>query len=180
MSNIVDRNVVVLTPEERDRGKFLTEAKHIERCRLALALGSNPVLDANSLPAMEVRPACNVSSRENSWHARFEIGIDDNTAINSKSSAFGEPSARARGDHEIRLKRAAAFKLHLLAVYGVCRVLEVGKSTVFLMERAHEVAYLLAENTLHRSFLRRHRIMPSSNHAPEQHGGVADVLTRIR
>ena len=64
MSNIVDRNVVVvLTPEERDRGKFLTEAKRTERCRLALALGGNPVLDANSLPAMEVRPACNVSSR---------------------------------------------------------------------------------------------------------------------
>ena len=40
------------------------------------------------------------------------------------------------------------------------------------MERAHEVAHLLAENTLHRSFLRRHRIMPSSNRAPEKHGAL--------
>jgi len=45
--DIVDGDVVVLAPEERDGRKCLTPAEHVESGRLSLALVDHPMLDAN-------------------------------------------------------------------------------------------------------------------------------------
>jgi hypothetical protein len=110
MTDIIDRDVVVLAPEEGDGGKSLAVPEHVERSGLSLALGYHPMLDADALTAMWVGPACNVTGRPNGWRARFEIGIHDNTAINDKPShvcKFGPRAHTDIDDHEIRLKRAA-------------------------------------------------------------------------
>ena len=93
--------------------------------------------------------------------AGLEIGVDDDAAIDGEPGPLGELDPRAHadaGDHEIRLERAAAFELHLLAVDGARRLLEVEDDAVLLMERAHEVAHLRAEDSLHRPFVRRHHV----------------------
>ena len=46
MADVVDRDVLVLAPEERDRGIALAAAEQVARGRLALPLGDDPVLDA--------------------------------------------------------------------------------------------------------------------------------------
>ena len=86
---------------------MLAMPEHVERSGLSLALGDHPMLDADALTAMRVGPACNVSGRPNCWHARFEIGIHDNTAINDKPRHFCKFGPRAHtdtDDHEIRFK----------------------------------------------------------------------------
>ena len=65
MADIVDRNVVVLAPEERNGVKFLAPPEHVERRGLSLALGDDPMLDANRLAAMRVGPARDVARGEN-------------------------------------------------------------------------------------------------------------------
>src|SRR5665213_2040408 len=45
--DVIDRNVVMLAPEERHGAERLALPKHVERRGLTLALGDDPVLDAN-------------------------------------------------------------------------------------------------------------------------------------
>ena len=113
------------------------------------------------LAAVRIGPARNVAGREDPGRARFEIGVHDDAAINGEPGLFGELDPRAHadaGDHEIGLERAAALELHLLAVDGARRVLEVENDAVLLVQRAHEVAHLRTEDALHRPFVRRHHM----------------------
>src|SRR6476661_2899756 len=57
VADIVDRNVVVLTPEERHGVELLPRTEHVQRGGLALPLGDDPVLDAYRDAAVHVRPA---------------------------------------------------------------------------------------------------------------------------
>ena len=107
---------------------------------------------------VRIGPAGNVASREDPGHARFEIGVDDDTTIKSKSRAFGEFDTWSHtdaGDHEIRLKHSTVLEFHLLAVDGICRVLEVENDSVLLVEIAHKVAHLWTQNAFHRPLVRR-------------------------
>src|SRR4029077_3258209 len=72
MTDIVDRDVVVLAPEERHRDERLAMAEHVARRGLALSFGDHPVLDANGRSAVRVRPARDVSGREDAGRAGFE------------------------------------------------------------------------------------------------------------
>src|SRR5690348_16539504 len=47
MADVVDRDVVMLAPEERHGVEPFAAAEHVERGRLSLALCDDPVLDAN-------------------------------------------------------------------------------------------------------------------------------------
>jgi len=49
VTDIVDRNVVMLTPEKRHGGERRAIAEHVERSGLPLTLSHNPVLDADVL-----------------------------------------------------------------------------------------------------------------------------------
>src|ERR1700680_3918571 len=62
MADIVDRDVVVLAPEEGHGGKSLAVPEHVERSGVTLALCHYPMLDANALAAMQIRPARNVAA----------------------------------------------------------------------------------------------------------------------
>src|ERR1700687_3928124 len=161
MADIVNRDVVVLAPEEGNGGKSLAVPEHIECRGLPLALGHHPMLDANALATIRIRPARNVTDRPDRWRARFEIGIYDDAPINGQPGPFGKfdswPHADA-GHHEIHLERTTAFQTHLITVNGARCVLEVKNDTVLLVERAYEIAHLWTQNTLHRSLFRRHHM----------------------
>src|SRR6516225_5525186 len=81
MADVVDRDVVVLAPEERHRGIALAAAEQVARGRLALPLGDDPVLDAQPLAAVGVGPAGDVAGGENAGRAGVEVFIDDHAAI---------------------------------------------------------------------------------------------------
>src|SRR4030095_5389527 len=56
VTDVVDRDVVVLTPEKRHRIEPLATPKDVPRRDLALALRHDPVLDADAIARMRIRP----------------------------------------------------------------------------------------------------------------------------
>src|SRR5215831_18307947 len=70
VADVVDRHVVMLTPEERHRVELLALAHHVERRGLALALRHDPVLDADVLPGMRIGPTRDVASSIDARDAR--------------------------------------------------------------------------------------------------------------
>ncbi len=95
VTDVVDRDVVVLAPEERSGRESLAAAKHVERCNLSLALGDDPMFDPDRLAAVRVRPAGDVASGEDARRGRLEIGVDHDAAIHPEAGRFGNPDARA-------------------------------------------------------------------------------------
>src|SRR5262249_19093505 len=87
--------VVVLAPEEGHLREGLLRTQHVEGCDLTLALGDDPMLDADRSAAQRVRPAGDVAGGEDSGLARLEIGIDADTAIEPEARPLGEFSAGA-------------------------------------------------------------------------------------
>ena len=81
MADIVDRDVVVLAPEEGDGGKFLAITEHVQRRGLSLALGNHPMLDAYRLAAIGIGPPRDIAGGENRRLAGFEIGVHGDAAI---------------------------------------------------------------------------------------------------
>src|SRR5262249_27898267 len=121
MADIVDRDVIMLAPEEWDSSKFFAAPEQVAGRGLALTLGHDPMLDANLIAAMRIGPPRDVAGSQNRWLARFQIGVHAHPAIHGKSGSLGEREPRANadpGDHKISLERAAAFELHLSAVNG--------------------------------------------------------------
>src|SRR5687767_1401159 len=57
VSDVVDHEVVVLAPEERNCVEALMRPQDVASCRLALTLRGDPVLDTNALPRDRVRVA---------------------------------------------------------------------------------------------------------------------------
>src|SRR5262245_4810655 len=55
MTDVLDRHVVVLAPEERDRIEALAPAEHVARRHLTLAFGDDPMLDADLRTRMRIR-----------------------------------------------------------------------------------------------------------------------------
>ena len=159
VADIVDRDVVVLAPEERHGVELLAQAQHVERRGLALALGDHPVLDADRLAAVRIGPAGDVAGGEDARRAGLEKRVDHDAAIDGEPRLLGKLEPRPHADahdDEIGLERAAALQLHLLAVDGGHRVLEMEDDAVLLVQRAHEVAHRGPQDALHRPLLRRH------------------------
>ena len=73
---VIDSHIVVLTPEEWNRVKLFATAKNILSCYLALAFSDHPVLDANSLAGVRIRPAGGIACSEDSGDAGFEVFVD--------------------------------------------------------------------------------------------------------
>src|SRR5580704_13304851 len=60
-------------------------------------------LDADVLAALRIGPACDVARREESGHARFEIGVHDHSAVKPKGRPF--PQVRSAGARQCRRSR---------------------------------------------------------------------------
>src|SRR5215467_8586495 len=90
MAHVVDGHIVVLTPEERNSIKFLTAAKNVLGCHLPLTLSDHPMLDANSLAGVWIRPAGDVAGSENSGGTGFQVFVDCDTPIDVEPSLLGQ------------------------------------------------------------------------------------------
>ena len=72
VADVVDRDVVVLAPEERNSVESLADAEDVASGNLTLTLGHDPVFDANPIAAVRVRPSRDVASGEYPRRARLE------------------------------------------------------------------------------------------------------------
>src|SRR5436190_10017380 len=67
VADVVEQQVVLLGPEERNSVEALARAEHVAGRRLALAFGDDPMLDADALAGQPVRPtgdvACSIDAR---------------------------------------------------------------------------------------------------------------------
>ena len=75
VADIIDRDVIMLAPEERHGVELLAAAEHVQRRGLALALGHDPVFDADALAAMRIGPARDVAGGEDFRRAGLEIVV---------------------------------------------------------------------------------------------------------
>jgi hypothetical protein len=66
VADVVYRDVIVLTPKEWHGDELLSSLRHVERGGLALALGDNPVLDADVLAIVRIGPTRDVARCEDS------------------------------------------------------------------------------------------------------------------
>src|ERR1700736_1820998 len=98
VADVVYRDIIVLTPEEGYGDKLLTAPEDVERSGRALALGDNPVLDADGLAAVRIGPARDVSRSEEAGHARVEIGVYDHSAVELKAGLLGKFGPGAHAD----------------------------------------------------------------------------------
>src|SRR5436309_3544551 len=111
MPYVIDRQVVMLAPKERHRVEDLALPKHISSGGLALALGHNPMFDADTLCGMWIGPARDVARGVNSGYAGLEIAIDLHAAIKPQSRVLGQSETRPHAYpdyHEFGIQYAAA------------------------------------------------------------------------
>ena len=103
-------------PEEWHVIEAFAPAEDVVRRCLALALGDDPMFDADSLTGKPVRPARDVAGSEDALDAGFEVLIDDSAAIDLESRLFRQRDWRPDADpddDEVGLKAFSAFNVTL-------------------------------------------------------------------
>src|SRR5262249_28271195 len=95
VTDIVDRHVVVLAPEERHRGELLRASEHIERGGLALALGDDPMLHPNIIAAVGIRPTDDVARGKDPRRGGFKVLVDHNAAVEPETRPVSKLGSRA-------------------------------------------------------------------------------------
>src|SRR5262249_16771514 len=143
MTDIDDRDVVVLAPEERDLGEWLPLSEHVARRGLALPLGHHPMLDPQVLSGVGIGPARDIAGREDAGCARLQVCVDGDAAVDLEARALGELDARPHADadyHEVGRQRRAALELDGAGIDRGWGLPEMKHDTVLLMDGAHEIA----------------------------------------
>jgi hypothetical protein len=62
MSDVIDRNVIMLAPEKWRGREWLAKAQHVACRRLTLALRNHPMLDADLVPGIGITPSTTKSA----------------------------------------------------------------------------------------------------------------------
>src|SRR6478609_4853967 len=161
VTDIVDRNVVVLAPEERGRSEWCRDTHHIEGGDLPLPFGDHPMLDADAFAGDRIRPAGDIAGGVNSGRTGFHVFVDDHALVDREAGLFGERQAWTHSDpdhNKIGVERASVFERHALAVNCTHAVLEMEFDPMLFMQRTDEVSKLRPEYPLERAFFRRHYV----------------------
>src|SRR5262249_39549313 len=81
VADIVDRDVVMLAPKEWYGLELFAPAQHIQRGRLPLTLGDDPMFDADALPRVRIGPARDVAGAIDVGRARLQVTVDREAAV---------------------------------------------------------------------------------------------------
>src|SRR5262249_22193045 len=161
VSDVIDRNVIVLAPEEWNVGKPLPLSEHVARRGLALPFGHNPVLDPQTLAVAGVGPARDIPGGKKAGRASLEIFVHRHAAVDLQAGALGQletwPYANA-DDHEVCRQGGAALELDAGTLDRGRRFLEMERDAVFLVNGANEFAEFAPQHALQRMAIRRHHV----------------------
>src|SRR4029079_11502437 len=98
MTDIVDRHVVMLAPKKRNIGILFTVSDHVQGGCLSLTLRDDPMLDAEVLTGIRVRPTCNIAGCKDSWCTRLGVGIYGDASFDEKPRFYREVDSGAHSD----------------------------------------------------------------------------------
>src|SRR4051794_10050920 len=90
MTDIVDRKVVMLAPEERDVGETFAPPQDIARNGLALELSSDPVFDPERFPTVRIRPSRDIAGGIDSRRAGLQVCVHDHAAVDREAGLLGK------------------------------------------------------------------------------------------
>jgi hypothetical protein len=86
----------MLAPEEGHGVEAFAAAEDVARRRLALALGHDPVLDADALAAVRIGPARDVAGGEDAGGTGLEILVDGDALVGGEADGLGRAVAGRR------------------------------------------------------------------------------------
>src|SRR6202161_686470 len=98
VTDIIDRHVVMLAPEERHRIERLARAQHVARRGLALAFRHHPMLDPDIFFRMRIGPARDIAGGKDAGNAAFEEFIHRDATVEFQAGRFGQGQARTHAD----------------------------------------------------------------------------------
>ncbi len=151
--DVVDADVVVLAPEERDGVETFAHSEHVLRGHLTLALGDHPVLHANPIAGMRIGPARDVARREHPWRAGLQVLVHCQALVRREARLLGprdrRPHADARDD-EIGFDGLPVAQRHLASVDTIDLCAQMEHHAVALVQRPDELAHLRAHDALER------------------------------
>ena len=161
VSDVSDRDVVVLAPEERHRVEWFAAAEDVARRDLPLALRDHPVLDSNALVRMRIRPPRDVARGKDPAGARLEVLVDDDAFVERESGVLGQRRRRTDADahhDEVGVDRSAAAQANRAAIDRRHRLPEVEHDAVRFVKPLHEASELDAHDPLERHRIRRDHV----------------------
>ena len=99
MANVIDRDVVVLTPKEGHAVITVADAQHGAGSRPPLPFCHHPVLDADAFATVAIRPSSDIPRgvNINTPCVRLQIFTDHHAAVEPQACFLGK--LRARGDN---------------------------------------------------------------------------------
>src|SRR5262249_5253327 len=157
VADVVDRDVIMLAPEEWHVGKGRAVARDRAGAGLALPLGDDPMLDPDEAATARVRPSRGIADRIDARGRRLEMSIDDDTVVNPESGLFGERNRRSHADardDEVGGDPCAVLENHCSRGNTARRLSEVEDDAVLFVDGADEITELRAQHTLERAPLR--------------------------
>ena len=156
VADVLDRDVVVLAPEKRNRVEPLAIAEHVPSGHLTLALGDDPVFDADSRAGVGIGPSSDVAGGEHARRAGLEILVDGDAAIDA-SPACSASAVDGRTPTPTTMKSASSVAPPLsvtdLSGHRRHRLTEVKRHAVGFVQRLHESADLVAHHAFERHAL---------------------------
>ena len=155
MADIVDRDIVVLAPEERHGGRTSRACPSMLRAAVwPWRSATTQCSTRMAVAAVRIGPARDIAGREDARHAGFEVRHSPTMPRSTASPACSARAiARAHADaghDEIRFEPAATRQAS--PAPHRCRspsCPEVEDDAVLLVQRTHEIAHLRPEDALH-------------------------------
>src|SRR5438270_3796574 len=177
MSEIADRYLEMVAPEERHGIEGRVLAQQVARDALSHPLRHHPVLDADGFPGARVGKAGIVAGGPDARSAGAEVAIDDDALVDAKSGPFRESQVGTDADaHHCHVggQRGAVGNPDHARLDGLRRAAEVEDDAVRLVHGADVKADLAAEDTLHGNFLGRDDVYLEAPGAQGSRGLEAD------
>ena len=129
---------------------------------LSLSFGHHPVLDSNAFAGVGIGPARDISCRKHSGHARFEVLVDSDAAVDGESRLLGERRRRGRTPMPTTIRSASSDVPPVRATERPSierhRVAEMKDDTMAFVDGADEIAKVCAQDLFHRARIRRNDV----------------------
>src|SRR5262249_23256711 len=128
---------------------------------LTLALGNDPMLDAEALTRMRIGPSRDVAGGIDAMNAGLEILVDGDAAFERKSRLFRYAERGPHADahhHEVGGERRAVAQREGLAVDMGHRRTQMEDDAVRLVKLANEAADRVAQYAAERDAFRAHHV----------------------
>src|SRR5215469_6896139 len=159
VTDIVKREVVLASPEERRRVEPLATAQHVLRGRLSLALSHDPMLDANILASQRIGPSRYISSGEDLRNAGFKILVHQHPVVGFDARSVGQLGLGFDADpdhYEVGCDRLAILKGDSVRTYRGNALLEMELYAVAFVQLTQVFAHLWSKRPFHRHSLGRY------------------------